>query len=43
MLARLAARLYFITVLIPVSTIRRLRKSSPFGEQAYRAPSDWDR
>lgn len=43
MLARLAARLYFSTVLVPVSIARRLRKSSPFGEKAYLAPTAWDR
>lgn len=43
MLARLAARLYFSTVLVPVSIVRRARKSSPFGEKAYLAPTAWDR
>jgi hypothetical protein len=43
MLARLAARLYFATVLVPVSIVRKLRKSSPFGEKAHLAPTAWDR
>jgi len=43
MLARLAAQLYFSTVLVPVSIVRKLRKSSPFGEKAYLAPTAWDR
>jgi hypothetical protein len=43
MLMRLASRLYFLAVLVPVSVGRKLRKSSPFGEKAYRAPSAWDR
>lgn len=42
MLLRVAARLYFLAVLVPVSAVRRLRKSSAFGEKAYRAPSAWD-
>jgi hypothetical protein len=43
MLARLAARLYFSAVLVPVSIVRKLRRSSPFGEKAYLAPTSWDR
>ena len=43
MLQRLTARLYFLAVLVPISGVRRLRKSSTFGEKAYRAPSAWDR
>lgn len=43
MLMRAAARLYFLAVLVPVSAVRRLRKSSAFGEKAYRAPTAWDR
>lgn len=43
MLARLAARLYFLAVLVPVSLTRKVRKSSAFGEQAHLAPSAWDR
>ncbi|MEO6500843.1 MAG: hypothetical protein ABIQ09_02910 [Jatrophihabitantaceae bacterium] len=43
MLLRVASRLYFLAVLTPVSAVRKLRKSSPFGEKAYRAPSAWDR
>lgn len=43
MLLRVASCLYFLAVLTPVSVIRKLRKSSPFGEKAYRAPSAWDR
>jgi len=33
------ARLYFLAVLVPVSAVRKLRKSSPFGERAHLAPS----
>ena len=43
MLARLAARLYFLAVLVPVSLTRKARKSSAFGERAHLAPSAWDR
>jgi hypothetical protein len=43
MLVRLASRLYFLAVLVPVSVARKLRKTSAFGEKAHRAPSAWDR
>jgi hypothetical protein len=43
MLARTAARLYFLAVLVPVSLTRRLRRSTAFGERAHLAPSAWDR
>jgi hypothetical protein len=42
MLLRLAARVLFIAVLVPISWARRLRGSSRFGRRAHSAASAWD-
>jgi len=37
-----ASKVLYYTVLVPISIVRRLRGSSPFGRRAHLAPSAWD-
>ncbi len=41
-LLKLASLLFYLTVLVPISFLRALRGSSPFGRRAFLAPSAWD-